>query len=129
MYTVKCVLSCHFSLSLSYSHSLSIYLSLPSHLLHHLCSCNKQDSSCVLFHSLTFSSLLILAHPPLQARPPLPGCLTDLFPQWSHHAVRLPCVQKWLRRLCHAIRPAITQQAQPVKTTLLSSFCGNMLQA
>lgn len=92
MYTVKHVLSCHFSLSLSYSHSLSFHLSLPSHLLHHLCSCNKQDSSCALFHSLAFSSLLVLAHPPSPGMAS-PAWLFDWLvcvSRWSYHAVRLP---------------------------------------
>lgn len=82
------MLLCHFSFSLSYSHSLSIHLTLPSHLLHHLCSCNKQDSACARFHSVAFFPLLILAQPPLQAWPPLPGCLTDLFV--SHDGATMP---------------------------------------
>lgn len=113
MYTVKHVLCCHFSLSLSYFHSSSIHLSLPSHLLHHLCSCNKQSSSCALFHSLDFHSLLILAHPPLQAwLPCLAVWLTCLHPAMALPCSQTHCVQKKKKRLslcCHTVPSAVTQ--------------------
>lgn len=95
--------------------SLLIYPSLPSHLLHHLCSCNKQDSSCSPFHSFAFSSLLILDHLSHKAWHPQQDCLTDLFE--SHNGA--PLQSDWLRRFCHTLRPAIAQQAQPVNNTAL----------
>lgn len=92
MYTVTHVLSCHSSPFPSYPRSLSIHLSPPSHLLYHLCSCNRQDSSCALFHCLACSSLLILAHPSLQAWPPPP-----------------PCLEVWLTCLCPTTQPPCSQ--------------------
>lgn len=94
MYTVKRMLSCHFSLSLSYSHSFSIHLSLPSRLLHHLCSCNKRDSSCALFRSLACSALLIPARPPLRAS--LLDRLVGVT-RWSYRAVRIAVYKNGFR--------------------------------
>lgn len=87
------------------------HLSLPSHLLHHLCSCNKQSSSCALFHSLDFHSLLILAHPPLQAwLPCLAVWLTCLHPAMALPCSQTHCVQKKrLSLCCHTVPSAVTQ--------------------
>lgn len=128
MYTVKHMLSCHFSLSPSYSRCLSIHLSLPSHLLNHLCSCNKQDSSCALFHSLAFSSLLILAHPPSPDMASS-GWLFDWLvcvERWSYHAVRSTACESGSDTVVTYYAPAITQQAPSVDITMLSSFCERM---
>lgn len=128
MYTVKHMLSCHFSLSLSYSSCVSIHLSLPSHLLYHLCSCNKQDSSCTHFHSLAFSSHLILAHPPSPGMASLlPDCLTDLSVSHDRATIQSDLLfAKVAQTLVTHYVPAITQQAPSVDITMLSSFCERM---
>lgn len=130
MYTVKHVLCCHFSLSLSYFHSSSIHLSLPSHLLHHLCSCNKQSSSCALFHSLDFHSLLILAHP--LSRHGSPAWLFDwlvCIPRWSYHAVKPTVYRKKKKPQLVLSHSTFCRHAAPVSTTLLSSPGESTLKA
>lgn len=98
--------------------SLLIYPSLPSHLLHHLCSCNKQDS-CSPFHSFAFSSLLILDHISHQAWHPQQACLTDLFE--SHNGA--PVQSDWLRRFF------VTHYALPLhsKPSQLTQHCFDLL--
>lgn len=115
MYTAK-----HVAIPLlppSCSHSSSL---LP-HLLHHLCSCNKQDSVCAPLRSLHFSSLSISDHRSHRAQDPVQDCLTCSSPREAPLRTRTLWVAHYASQW-HS-RPG------PVSTTQLSSVGGRTLQS
>lgn len=120
MYTVKTRALVPF-LSLPVLLLLLIYPSnSPTHLLHHLCSCNKRDSACALFHSLAFFPLLVPCSSlsPGMASPAWPFDWLVIVPRWSCHSTTLfvMCKQMALMPSSHTapVLPSWSNPRQPM---------------